>query len=717
MQIIVICLSPKNKSTFAKINHKFSAKFKLFLQDFCFLVLLKRKKRINFAVIMQQAIPYTLFRAIVAALIVLMSVLTSGRTVAQSIMDKKIDSLINLAMHAPDSTAAELNNDICWKLRNVNPEIAIQYGMKGLDFAKRTNNILQEVKAYAFLGVCQRNLDNFDEALKYYKLGIEKAVKYNVEDQLGYGYVNLGNLLIYQKKFSEAEKQLQMALPIAQKIGDSSVLAYVYLNLGRARLGIKDFDKSEEFFQKAITIRTECKKLNKQVSVPKKYLADCHSAAGLKQLALKEYKQTLSTLDAFSDYDLLGELSYCISQIYFSDNKLKNYDSAFYYAQQSLKYARNIGSKKAISESYGILAEIYKKKNDYKGLNDCYIRQMECYDSLFKKQVEQQTYNIKYSADTYTKQLEIESLNNEKSLRTSINIMSLVILLIIAAALAFIITNLRKVKRLNTLIETQNKSLEAANYEITSSINYAKRIQKSALSPIENITEIFADSMVYYVPKEIVSGDWYRVENIKGQIIVVEADCTGDGVPGSLLSMMGMSIFKDTINSTVNSESTMKASVMLDKMRQQVKKMFSHNAESKSQFEGGMDASLAVIDKENMRMSFAAACQTALIVRDGEVIQLKGDTMPVGNFIREDDFTEQEIQLQKGDAIFLMNNGIRDLQNPSGERFGSSRLSELLAGCSDKPMSEIRALLHDEIHAWSQSSDGDDMTMIGFRID
>jgi serine phosphatase RsbU (regulator of sigma subunit) len=90
--------------------------------------------------------------------------------------------------------------------------------------------------------------------------------------------------------------------------------------------------------------------------------------------------------------------------------------------------------------------------------------------------------------------------------------------------------------------------------------------------------------------------------------------------------------------------------------------------------------------------------------------------MPVGNYIREDDFTEQDIQLQHGDAIFLMNNGIRDLKSPSGERFGSSRLAELLAECSDKPMSEIRVILHNEILAWSQSSASDDMTMIGFRI-
>ncbi|MBO4773071.1 MAG: tetratricopeptide repeat protein, partial [Bacteroidales bacterium] len=212
--------------------------------------------------------------------------MTSGRVVAQGVVDKKIDSLIQLANKSSDTIAAKLNNDICWKLRNVNPEIAIQYGMKGLDLAKRIGDRLQEVKAYAYLGVCQRNLDNFDEALKYYELGIKYAKEFGVDDQLGYGYVNLGNLLIYQKKFKEAEKQLMEALPIAQRLGDSAVLAYVYLNLGRARLGINDFDKSEEYFYQAIRIRTECKKLNHQVTVPKKYLADCHAASGLRQLAL-----------------------------------------------------------------------------------------------------------------------------------------------------------------------------------------------------------------------------------------------------------------------------------------------------------------------------------------------------------------------------------------------------------------------------------------------
>lgn len=663
---------------------------------------------------MRQKATYTYLITVLIALMMAIAPQGSRAQVEKSKFGPKIDSLIQIAEQAPDSLAARYNNDVCWKLRNISPEVAIQYGMRALEKAESTQDKLQLVKSYAYLGVCQRNLDNFDEALKYYNIGISKAIEYGIEEQLGYGYVNLGNLLIYQNKFDKAEEELQKALPIAQKISDSSILGYIYLNLGRTRLGMKDYDKSEEYFMKSIDIRTKCKKLNKQVSVPRKYLADCHATAGLTQLALKEYISTLESVDQFADYDLLGELTYNIAKINFDDKK---YDDAFKYAKLSLTYARNIGSQKAITDAYAIIANILKIKKDTKGLSDCYIQQIDCYDSLIKKQVEQQSYNIRYSADTYSRQVQIASLNEEKSRRQDINIMSLIILLLMGAAVTIIVINIRKVKKLNKMIEARNTTLEAANYEITSSINYARRIQKSALSTQESISSTFPDSMVYYKPREIVSGDWYRVENVRGKIIIAEGDCAGDGVPGSLLTMMGMSIFKDTVNATASDQTPMKASSMLEKMRQQVKKMFQDSSDDKPGFDSGMDASIAVIDTQTREMSFAAACQTALIIRGGDVIQLRGDSVRVGNFIREDAFTEQAIQLQSGDTLYIMNNGIRDLQNPDGERFISGRLVKFLVESNTKPMAEVNALLQDEINAWTQSSECEDMTMIGIRIE
>lgn len=662
---------------------------------------------------MQRTIPYKFINKSFAALIVLIMAIAPALVCAQSISPCQIDSIIKLVENVPESIAAERNNDVCWKLRNINPEIAIRYGMRALDIADRNEDSVQLVKAYGFIGVCQRNLNNFDEALKYYKLGTEYAIKYDLNEQLGYCFVNLGNLLIYQNDLKSAGDQLYKALTIGEQLKDSSILGYVYLNLGRVMLGENNYEKSEEFFNKSIKIRTECKELNTQVSVPKKYLADCHFAAGRRKLALEEYIETLKSGDVFGDYDRLGEIAYHISRIYYDEKK---YDSALYYATNSLTYARNIGSRVAINSVFELMAGIYKIKNDYKKLSDCYIRQIECSDSLFKKQVELHNYNIQYSIASYSHQKQIEDLNRDKNESTFINLMATIILFIVAAVIWYIFTNIRKVKRLNRLIKMRTQSLQAANYEITSSIKYARRIQTSTLSTPDNIAEIFPDSMVYYVPKEIISGDWYRVEKIKGKIILAEADSTSIGVPGSLLGMMGMSIFKDTLNAAANAGSPMKASMILNTMRQQVKIMFSRDMGDEMQFEGGMDASIVVIDKETLRMSFAAAYQTAIIVRGGEIIQLKGDPMRVGKYAKETDFTEQDVQLQRGDAIFLMNNVIRDLQNPSGEKFVDGRLSQFLVECGGRQMTEIRDLLSDEFRAWSQSGEFDDMTMIGFRV-
>ncbi|MBO7441172.1 MAG: hypothetical protein J6U21_15980 [Bacteroidales bacterium] len=139
------------------------------------------------------------FRHIVAVLAVVLAVLAPTGLHAQ--FSPKIDSLIAIAESAPDSVAAARNNDVCWKLRNINPEIAIKFGMKAIDLAKDHNDYEQLVKGYAFVGVCQRNLDNYADALEYYRLGINDAKKYGILDQLGYGYINLGNLLIHEGKY------------------------------------------------------------------------------------------------------------------------------------------------------------------------------------------------------------------------------------------------------------------------------------------------------------------------------------------------------------------------------------------------------------------------------------------------------------------------------------------------------------------------------------
>ena len=645
-------------------------------------------------------------------LAVVVALLTPCAVFAQ--FSPKIDSLIAIAECAPDSVAAARNNDVCWKLRNINPEIAIRFGMKAIDLAKQRNDYEQLVKGYAFVGVCQRNLDNYADALEYYRLGIDNAKKYGITDQLGYGYVNLGNLLIHEHKYDEAEQELQKALPIAESINDSAVLGYVCLNLGRTRLGNNDFENAEKYLLRSIEIRTKCKALNSQINVSRKYLADCHAAAGEKVRARNEYMTTLANADLIGDFDLLSELTYNIAQQYFED---KRYDSALVYASQSLVYAKHLGSKNSIMLAYGMIADVYHVKGDNKRLAETYKEQVDCNDSIFKSNLQLKLFNIQYSADSYNKQLEYESLTEQKNVQKRLTIVSCVILLLVIVALTSIYLKGKKVKKLNLQLESQKDSLATINGEITASINYARRIQLAALNTDASVMQVFPDSMIYYRPKEIVSGDWYRVEERGGLKIVIESDCTGMGVPGSLLSMMGISVFKDVINALAISGDEMKADVVLERMRGIIKAMLAKNSGDGISVDSGMDASLAIIDPVKRVMSFAAACQTALMVRGDEVIRLVGDDMPIGNHKNEVPFAEQQVVLRQGDEIFFMNGGVRNLRNVAGERFFNTRLPILLAENHGLPMQELSKILDGEINAWrGGKGQDDDMTILGFRI-
>lgn len=263
----------------------------------------------------------------------------------------------------------------------------------------------------------------------------------------------------------------------------------------------------------------------------------------------------------------------------------------------------------------------------------------------------------------------------------------------------------------------QKDELAAANKEITESISYAGRIQRAAVSTVEDVAKVFPDSMVYYQPKHIISGDWYFVEQQKNLQIIVEADCTGHGVPGSMLSMMGISSMKDIINSMEIMGEELQPAVILNRMRKVVKTLLAQNSEDDFSVSDGMDMTIGIIDPATRIMKFASANQSAIIVRNGETIKLKGDRMPIGNYTIEEDFKDFEVQLQSGDSLYFMSDGIKDQTNPEREKFKSRRLEAFLIENDKLSMTEIGKKLKTTLEEWrAKSEQVDDMTMVGVRI-
>lgn len=279
----------------------------------------------------------------------------------------------------------------------------------------------------------------------------------------------------------------------------------------------------------------------------------------------------------------------------------------------------------------------------------------------------------------------------------------------------------QKVRERTAEIEAQKEELAAQNEKIaeqhkniTDSIQYAQRIQRAILPPVDQIAEVVDEFFVLYRPRDIVSGDYYWATRRDNITIIVAADCTGHGVPGAFMSMLGVAF----LNEIVNKEGICQPNAILDRLREQIVKQL-HQTGKEGESKDGMDLSLYVIDHKAMKLKFSGAYNPLYVIRNDEVIQLKADRMPIGYHMKMDSsFTMQEIELQKGDCLYNSSDGYPDqFGGKDGRKFMSKNFKELLLEVHHKPMAEQREILNTTFDKWRGDIEQiDDVIVIGVRI-
>jgi len=265
-------------------------------------------------------------------------------------------------------------------------------------------------------------------------------------------------------------------------------------------------------------------------------------------------------------------------------------------------------------------------------------------------------------------------------------------------------------------IQKQNKIIEEKNRQITSSIEYAKNIQQSLLPQNEKIEESFKDSFVIFLPKDIVSGDFYWFNKIGKFNFIAALDCTGHGVPGAFMSLIGNSL----LNHIVNESAIYSPDKILEKLHKGVRKVL--NQENKgSNSRDGMDVAFCIIEKAKKKINYSGARRPLFIIKKNtkELIEIKGDRKSIGGRQREEKrvFTKHEIDYESGDTIYLFSDGFIDQQNENEKKIGIKRLREIIKENSIKPLKEQKALLIKEFEAhrngWEQQ---DDITILGIKL-
>jgi sigma-B regulation protein RsbU (phosphoserine phosphatase) len=256
--------------------------------------------------------------------------------------------------------------------------------------------------------------------------------------------------------------------------------------------------------------------------------------------------------------------------------------------------------------------------------------------------------------------------------------------------------------------------LQKHQKELDQSLKYASYIQKALFPKADEINSLFPDNFLIFLPRDIVSGDFYWVHQENDKIIVAVGDSTGHGVPGAFISILGISY----LNLVFSKHKPNTPAQLLNYLREYFMKTLNQTGKENEQ-KDGIDMSVCFFDKKLKQVQFAGAFNPVYIVRNNSLVQLEGDKMPIGVSAEfENSFNNKQFELEPNDMVYLFSDGFPDqFGGPDGKKYKYNKFRELLIKCSNLPVSEQKVVILDEFTEWKGNLPQlDDMTMVGIKI-
>jgi serine phosphatase RsbU (regulator of sigma subunit) len=549
--------------------------------------------------------------------------------------------------------------DISWQQKNYNQ--AIVYFEKSLQLNQEINNINGINGIYNNLGMIHHDLGHYEKALGYFLKNLEGRRSGSDKVSLTHSLINISTIYNNLNRHEEAVAHLQEALRLSLELRDLKqmrscygMLAETYEKAGNQKQMLYYFDLYRTVHEKV------------QGDREKTYIATAENAKlEARNLELKRQNQAL-------------ELSNKQREIEHKDRLIATFDSA----QDTLL---------AKLDKNQLIIEVLKK-DSIAHVKDRKIKDLE----LSKKEA---------------------SLQSSRTIR-NFSLIGLLFLIVFITFLGFRYqekqkTN-KKLANQNQQILHQKNEIEEKNKDITDSINYAQRIQLAMMTEKENLNRIIPESFILFKPKDIVSGDFYWFEQTYNKILVAAVDCTGHGVPGALMSMLGSSFLRQIVN-----EGITESDRILEKLHQNVRESLN---QSVTENRDGMDAALYVIDKFHKRLEFSGAHNPLIYIQNNQLFEIKGSRRSVGGYEYKEVmgvFSKTYIDVSVPTCMYVFSDGYQDqFGGPENRKFMIRPLKTLLLAIHQKPMAEQQKILEQNLATWKgEGKQIDDVLIIGAKID
>ena len=596
---------------------------------------------------------------------------------------------------------------------------ANKYIKEGLALAQKLNNIkavvdFQLLQSNAFI-----NDRKFEAALSNDFLTIEIAEEIDDETYAIRTLIDIGKCYGQLNQTELAVNYLNKAYSMAQK-GDAKYLQIEILtSLGNS---VSNKESKSEALRYYIDALQLSEKLNYI-----KYIAALNSNIADMFLAQRDYTKSMNY---YNNALLISQSTHNLrDEAYFTSNigalylNLNQTDKAEEAQLKALTIAEGFNDKFLLANIYGQLAKTYEKMDKYV---KAYNYQRKLLDIELKTYNEQNARQIaevqtKYETVRTEKELgdlKMQQINKDKNLQQyKIGLIALIITTILVVIILITLAAFsRQRKRLNFALQEKNKLIETQNKKITDSINYAKRIQDSILPEADEIQKILPQSFVLFQPKDIVSGDFFWLSQIDNRILIAVADCTGHGVPGAFMSMIGNTL----LNEIINYNPHLLPSKILTLLNNRVAKALHQKYGTIQSQDDGMDISLCCIDYANSEIKFAGANHSIYLIHNNEVQEIRGDIYSIGGVFakQEVSFTDKVISIEKGAMLYLFTDGYKD-QFGGAERlkFKSSRFEKLLLEIYQLPLHQQKDMLHNAFKNWKGNlAQLDDVLVAGIKL-
>lgn len=558
-------------------------------------------------------------------------------------------------------------------------EAAMENAVKGLKVSEKIGDLRNQGFANLLIGYVYFSLGDTNQVLPYYNASLTIRKKLGNDYDIGYSYSYLGNYYLSSGKYDSALYYHKLALEHRLNTSDTRSIADSYLLIGSTYKSQQFYGESIRYFENALTMYQKIDD-KKRLAETYRNFAEIYEAQG----RLHDAKNYLLIADSLTK--LTGALDNSIliaDQLSKIEYKEGNYQKAYDY----LRYHIN-----KLNESSGES----KYKNIVKNILE------------YKNEKEKKIKQLEYEQKAYQQRMVVVTVS--------------ILLILVAVFLFFVANRLKLTRKQKDLLAFRKNQvdkafieLERKNKDILDSITYAKRIQSAILPSDELIESAFNESFVLYLPKDIVAGDFYWLEQKEEKLLFAACDCTGHGVPGAMVSV----VCNTSLNRSIHEYGITQPSLILDKTRELVVNEFGKSSEDMMD---GMDIALCCISrKENeLILEYSGAHNPLWIIRKGstEIEEYKADNQPIGKMEQTVPFTNHQIDIYKGDQLYLFSDGYKDqFGGERGKKLKSANFMELILSIKDFSMYQQQQMLLDAFHNWrGEIEQIDDVCVIGVRV-